>query len=173
MKRLTRKAEGNIVYKFHSPITVNIGDEDSWRSETYSLKVDNEFENSIKEAVNSSMNEMGNEGLARHIDLRNGLYDLIISIIVTVKNQEAVTIVTAKEELDSHELSDLKEYITGQFSDGWGEGFEQQQLEEWNDSYDEPCEDEEDGEPYMEKVNFKATMSASFWNSKNWSITLE
>lgn len=36
-----------------------------------------------------------------------------------------VAVCELKQPLSAHELSELKEYITGQYSDSWGEGFEQ------------------------------------------------
>ncbi|WP_409967250.1 hypothetical protein RFF05_11615 [Bengtsoniella intestinalis] len=40
-----------------------------------------------------------------------------------------VTVCKLKAELTSEELSALKEYCTGQYSDGWGEGFEQRDID--------------------------------------------
>ena len=46
-------------------------------------------------------------------------------------------------------MNNLTDYITGQFSDGWGEGFEQDELSV-------------DGDPIY----------ASFWNDEDWQIRL-
>ncbi|NLP35004.1 MAG: hypothetical protein GX359_07380 [Clostridiales bacterium] len=35
-----------------------------------------------------------------------------------------VTALTLNDDLNSHELQKIKDYVTGQASDGWGEGFE-------------------------------------------------
>jgi len=40
-----------------------------------------------------------------------------------------VAILTLNDDLNSRELKKIKDDITGQASDGWGEGFEQREIE--------------------------------------------
>ena len=50
--------------------------------------------------------------------------------VVTVYGGElkGCAVVRVKEPLNQKEMEDLKKYLTGQYSDGWGEGFEQQDI---------------------------------------------
>ena len=54
------------------------------------------------------------------------------SAVVSVKNMDGVlygcTTLKLRESLTEKELFELKEYILGQYSDGWGEGFEQREI---------------------------------------------
>ena len=60
-------------------------------------------------------------------------------------------VVTFHQDLSERQWNAVMEYITGQYSDGWGEGFEQHPITV------------EDGEIYV-----------SFWNSENfWSVMTE
>lgn len=58
-----------------------------------------------------------------------------------------VAVVRLTKPLDEAELNDLKDYITGQYSDGWGESFEQHEIQS-------------DGKEIY----------VHFWNSENYYI---
>ena len=57
----------------------------------------------------------------------------VVSAVPSVKESDGVlygcTTLELKEYLETEELSELCEYLTGQYSDGWGEGFEQQEIQ--------------------------------------------
>ena len=57
----------------------------------------------------------------------------VISAIpsIEIRNGELMgcTTVVLKEPLADEEMEDLQDYLHGQFSDGWGEGFEQQEIQ--------------------------------------------
>ena len=115
--------------------------------------------NELKKAVDNSMQEIGPSGLAQYIN--NELEGILItSIIVGVEGEDknkrvlSKTVIKTTVELTIGELSKLKDFITAQFSDGWGEGFEQTPIAEWK----EDIEDEE-GETYKESYE----LCAHFW----------
>ena len=58
-----------------------------------------------------------------------------------------VAVLTLNDDLNSHELQKIKDDVTGQASDGWGEGFEQIEIET------------DIGDIYV-----------SFWNYRDWFI---
>ena len=64
-----------------------------------------------------------------------------------------VTTLRVRGELDSHELHELRDYLTGQYADGWGEGFEQQEIK----TGDRDCPE----------------IYVSFWNSHGFELTVE
>ena len=171
MKRLIKKAADKYTYQFTSPIIVNFGDDTSFKSYCTPLSKAYENEEIIKQAVDDSMNNLGPKGLAVYLNKRNaGLYGFVDSIIVTVKNKEAFTTVITNQELNNGQIDELKDYIIGQFGDGWGEGFEQQILDEYSVPCEEPNWDEENDDYSNETNEYKETISASFYDSKNWDL---
>lgn len=65
-------------------------------------------------------------------DGSQSVQDKVKSAVISVKNVEGVlygcTTLKLKESLEAPELEEMCEYITGQYADGWGEGFEQGEI---------------------------------------------
>ena len=104
----------------------------------------------IADAINARL-DLDKTDLAKwlHEDL-----DLIISCITMEVNMSGFngimcrTTCIADSELTPGLIKHLTDYVTGQFSDGWGETFEQQGFE----------------------ISNSENFYASFWNKENWSI---
>ena len=150
-----------------SPVYIShLGEQDEL--DRYSL-VD-ESEDAIEglaSRIEEEMKEIGSRGLAE--SLSEPLNSIIDTIIVSVDNQGARTIIKAKKELTNKEVESLKDYLIGQYSDGWGEVFEQQSLDTYESEYE--AQDEEDGTSYMEKE--KVDIYAHFWSNKNFSVEIK
>lgn len=113
-------------------------DEDSWNNGTSGLPepLDGidlaQYMDSIREAVEQQNND--ESGLMPYFDEERdpGVKDKVLSAVpsVELKNGELMgcTTVKLKEPLTEPEMEALQKYLAGQFSDGWGEGFEQQEI---------------------------------------------
>ena len=97
--------------------------------------------------------------LAQYIWEDEPIYGVVTEIRVGVKIIEGSmyswTEVTANRELNESEKENLLDYLTGQFSDGYGEGLEQHEFftetdyesyEEWDDEEEEEDEESEEKE---------------------------
>lgn len=84
-----------------------------------------------------------------------------------------ITAVDSTEELDEEKIKLLEEYISGQFSDGWGEGLEQREVAEIQVRLQEPSWDAAAWDINMETTNTVcAYVYMHVWNSSNfWIIT--
>lgn len=170
MKRLIRKQANVTNYTFESKVmfSANIGEYHDDNAPEYGV----EHFNLLKETVKEDMASLGRTGLAEYIDDSNKLEKgLINSIVVDVELQGnhvvALTKVNAERELTNEEIESLKDYISGQFSDGWGEGFEQRAFAEWHDYEQVEYEDEdEEGniDVYYEEERVSCEVYAHFWN---------
>lgn len=114
---------------------------------------ENEINNFIKEY---SEPKEEHRGLMVYFDDNPAVSEKVFSAIPSVRELggELMGVIECQvtETLTDTELEELREYLTGQASDGWGEGLEQHEIKT-----------EEFGEIYV-----------SFWNSENdWSLQTE
>ena len=67
----------------------------------------------------------------------------------------------------------LKGYLIGQYADGWGEGFEQREIESYTETETSEEYDEEAEEYYESEWEVRYDVYISFWQSKNFRIMTE
>lgn len=85
-----------------------------------------------------------------------------------------ITEVDSTQELDEEKIKLLEEYISGQFSDGWGEGLEQREVAEIRVQLQEPAWDPAGWDINMETTNTViANVYMHVWNSTNFWIVTE
>lgn len=139
----------------YSPLTGQLIDREG--NEGYLFRSDlTPYENKIADAIEESacVEEMA-RGLMHYFSGSSAVAGNVISARPKVAEIEGelygVLECKVLEVPSEEEIKELKEYWTGQMSDGWGEGFEQQEISV------------SDGELYV-----------SFWNSENfWSVMTE
>ncbi len=119
----------------------------------------------LNSCLSKEMSSYGGKGLAANINFddlgfEDGLVEsIIVSAEVRGESVYSITTIKSSRDLTTAEKMKLKEDITGQFSDGFGEGFEQRAIADWMESYEveeEGYEDEDgewvDGESHLEPM---------------------
>ena len=127
----------------NATVTVEIDpdfvDEDSLQNilQTYS-DVANLGITEVQEAYNN-LDDYSQDNLAEYIDENNKfLYGKVKEIYIELLDncRLRANIVASREVLDNDDaITSLEDYLSGQYSDGWGEGLEQQELCTWEDIY--------------------------------------
>lgn len=130
--------------KFYSPLTgdfyENDVDEFGWNNGTVDYPTlftgsdMSYYADSIQEAVEQRNGDDGENLMLYFDESRNpDIKAKVMSAVPSVEIQNGVlmgcTTVKLRESLTAPEMEDLLEYLKGQFSDGWGEGFEQQTIQ--------------------------------------------
>ena len=135
--------EKEITLKLYSPLTgdfyKNDVDEYGWNNGVADYPalfsgVDMAYyKESIREAVEQRDNDDGNLMLYFDEERNPGLKEKVLNAVPTVEIRDGelmgCTTVKLKEPLTEAEMQDLQDYLKGQFSDGWGDGFEQQEIQ--------------------------------------------
>lgn len=142
------------------PLTAQLYGRDDWGDlEEYGEDLDGrslrDYQSCIHETMlENQMPEEKSRGLMHWYDKDDGVNRKVQSVVFDVESRNGQLWCIAEcrmvGELLPEEKETLAEYITGQASDGWGEGFEQRAIKL------------DEGELYV-----------SLWNSSNWSIQTE
>lgn len=115
--------------KVYVPLKVTRYDEDFEEEE-----IDGEpYMRDIRERVREFNREDGERGLAEYYSKDNISRNKVYSIRPDVERVRdvmmGVAVIKMTKPLTEPEIEDLKDYLTGQFADGWGESFEQRAIE--------------------------------------------
>jgi len=160
-------------YRFVNTLTLNLVTEQGTYPENTLSLLPNLDE--INELIDEDIQEVG--GLAYYLDDRypeakEKVRDIRIGVMELEGEVVGLAVVRAVEELSQQGIEEVKKYLTGQYSDGWGEGFEQRPIEEWREEveYEEYDEEEDDYYTYTDYENHELCLS--FWGCEDWEIRL-
>ena len=129
-----------MLMKFYSPLTAEFfPNEPDWENESYNeyegCPLDGhellEYETAIRDAVENDTRDFGGDLMQYYHEddsVRNKVVTAVPSIEVHGNKLCGCLTVELKEPLLDDEQTILCNYITGQYSDGWGEGFEQRDI---------------------------------------------
>ena len=129
--------------KLYMPLSAQVFDRTEWNTPDNEgsllggislLKYESEISNALKEY---RMPEEAERGIMHWYDQDDSLAQKVSSVVFTAEPRNGalwgVADCRIQDNLTPDEMVLLKNYITGQASDGWGEGFEQQGIEVGND----------------------------------------
>lgn len=158
--RFTIQPPEPTLLKLYMPLTADFYGRDEWgdvdeTSEEWDGRTPLEYEDQILGAlVKNRMPEEQERGLMHWYGEQDSVDAKVRSAVFTVEARNGrlwgVAECRVVGELTSEELAGLKDYLSGQASDAWGEGFEQREI------------DVDGGELYVH-----------LWQGENWSIQTE
>lgn len=152
-----------------SPIYISVVGEYDEKDGYWLSRLNNKYTNDVEYALESD-----SVNLAKYIDKHENLiHGLIEKITLTLStNYKLQANIIANQELNNEQLEQLKKYLTGQYSDGYGEGFEQAEIDEYEDEYEEEEYDEEEEEYFTERYEERVSVYAQLWRSENWDMKI-
>ena len=147
--------------KFYMPLTAQLYAYDDWGDlEEYGNDLDGrelrDYQSCIHEALlENQMPEEKNRGLMHWYDKPDGVNTKVQSVMLDVESRDGQLWGVAECKVNGtllpEEKEALAEYISGQASDGWGEGFEQHEI----------------------AVGRGSELYVHLWQDEDWSIQTE
>ena len=125
----------NLTFKLYSPLTAEFLPDDNRFWQEDELVELSGYELSDYAAAISEQIEQEDDHLEQYLDDENAPYLAahVKSIRISVEEHGGelcgCATVVVDEDLTERGWNDLKEYLSGQYSDGWGEGFEQRDIQ--------------------------------------------
>ena len=124
----------NLTFKLYSPLTAELLPDESefWREDDLIELRGYEMADYL-EAITEQIEREGDR-LEQYLDSENAPYlaTNVKSIRLSVEERDGelcgCATVILHDDLTEHGWNDLQEYLSGQYSDGWGEGFEQRDI---------------------------------------------
>lgn len=97
------------------------------------VSLDDLSNNKVKNMMNELVNDFNNSNLEEYVDNNDIINpERVVSITASdynIDNNSFTILVNIKGEPTEEEIAKIEDYIEGQCSDGWGEGFEQTETE--------------------------------------------
>ena len=127
--------------RFYCPLNIMIEDEDDCcdlievDSANY-IGYDDEINDFIRTDLNRDENAV-ERGLAAYFhseDLDKKVYSIIPEVETRGGELYGVAVVKSYGELEKAEMLELENYLTSQYADGWGEGYEQREIKLGDDT---------------------------------------
>lgn len=150
--------------KYYCPLAVLVYDDYDGNYNEYDGSFASKYESAIKEKLDIN-NDM-DANMAEYFDGSNSAVSKLRSVVWGVEDIKGVLYGCITVELSEHltesEKEELKDWICGQNSDGFGEGFEQRPIRVnegemyvsfWNSSDEYFIYDEEEMQSYLEEQN--------------------
>ena len=133
-----------------------------------------EYANELYEAL-----EQDDTDLAEYADEYHGgtYYKKLHKITMTVEWVDGklygAAICKVSDDWTDEDTDQLKEYLSAQYSDGWGEGFEQREIYSFTEIETAEEYDEETDEYYESEWEERNDVYISFWQGKGFRIMTE